>query len=212
VRLLLAPVDKAALSSTLAIPSTVKELSKNMSTPTNVKSEDEWDKIVSSSAIVIADCRSTIHTPEEHLSPADQPALLVHADWCAPCKQIAPIFEKLSTQFSETDKVTFCKVDVERLRVISMAHDVRVMPTFLVLKDGGEIYRVSGADPQRLTAAVEWAIDPKEAKAKGLVEPAFGTDSLFSTASILAVIAAFIAIWLITLFSVKGFVDYFLVE
>jgi thioredoxin 1 len=66
-----------------------------------------------------------------------------HAEWCGPCKRIAPTIERLSTEWVD---VKFYKVDVDELRDTSDEQNVQSMPTFILYKDGQEVSRVSGAN------------------------------------------------------------------
>jgi thioredoxin 1 len=83
---------------------------------------------------------------------------LVHAEWCGPCKQIAPTFEALSTKFSKPNRITFVKVNVDNQKDIAQQYGVRAMPTFKILKNGSVIDTIQGANPPALTAAVEKAV------------------------------------------------------
>jgi len=56
------------------------------------------------------------------------------AEWCGPCKMIAPILEELAGENSETFKVG--KVNVDDNRQTAMQYGVRSIPTLLVFKDG----------------------------------------------------------------------------
>lgn len=84
--------------------------------------------------------------------------MAVYADWCGPCKMIAPTFESLATKFSKPGKITFCKVNTDNQQSIASAHGVRAMPTFLIFKSGSVIETIQGANPPALTAAVEKAV------------------------------------------------------
>ncbi|KAI1120496.1 thioredoxin-like protein [Nemania abortiva] len=108
-----------------------------MSGTVNIASSGEWQRILSSSTIVITD---------------------FYADWCGPCKMIAPTFESLSTKYSKPGKITFCKVNVDNHQSIAQSHGVSAMPTFLVFKSGSVIETIRGANPPALTAAVEKAV------------------------------------------------------
>lgn len=81
--------------------------------------------------------------------------LIVYANWCQPCKQIAPVYEKLSQGASIEKVVTFTKVDTEAQKQIAEAYQVRALPTFLLLRDGKEIDKVQGADPRKLETMVK---------------------------------------------------------
>ncbi|KAI1493365.1 thioredoxin-domain-containing protein [Biscogniauxia mediterranea] len=103
----------------------------------NISSSNEWQRILRSSTIVVAD---------------------FYADWCGPCKMIAPTFESLSTKFSKPGKITFCKVNTDNQQDIAQSHGVRAMPTFLIFKSGSVIETIQGANPPALTSAVEKAV------------------------------------------------------
>lgn len=83
---------------------------------------------------------------------------IVYADWCGPCKQIAPTFEALSTKFSKPNRITFAKVNVDNQKEIAQMYSVRAMPTFKILRNGSVIETIQGANPPALTAAVEKAV------------------------------------------------------
>ncbi|KAH9895351.1 thioredoxin-like protein [Xylariomycetidae sp. FL2044] len=108
-----------------------------MGATVNISSSNEWSRILNSSTIVVTD---------------------FYADWCGPCKMIAPTFESLSTKFSKPGKITFCKVNVDNQQSIAQSHGVRAMPTFLIFQNGSVIETIQGANPPTLTSAVEKAV------------------------------------------------------
>ena len=73
------------------------------------------------------------------------------AAWCGPCKQIAPVFERLALQHPA---VHFLKVDVDQVQEVAAAENVRSMPTFKVYRHGVKVEEFSGADPNKLSAVV----------------------------------------------------------
>ncbi|KJH40481.1 thioredoxin [Dictyocaulus viviparus] len=73
------------------------------------------------------------------------------ADWCGPCRFIAPLFEQFSGRFSNA---TFLKVNVDYSPDISQHYDVRAMPTFILIKKGREMERIQGANPDALEQAI----------------------------------------------------------
>ncbi|GAP88035.1 putative thioredoxin-like protein [Rosellinia necatrix] len=117
-----------------------------MSATVNIASSSEWQRILGSSTIVIAD---------------------FYADWCGPCKMIAPTFESLSTKYSKPGKITFCKVNVDNHQPIAQSHGVSAMPTFLVFKSGAVIETIRGANRPALTTAVDNAVKLAGAAAPG---------------------------------------------
>ncbi|KAK4033507.1 thioredoxin-like protein [Parachaetomium inaequale] len=105
--------------------------------PTSITSPAQWRQTLSSHAIVIAD---------------------FYADWCGPCKMIAPTFESLATKYAKPNRIAFCKVDVDIQGEVAQQYGVRAMPTFLVLRNGSVIDTIQGANPPALTAAVDKAV------------------------------------------------------
>ncbi|KAF2503015.1 thioredoxin-domain-containing protein, partial [Lophium mytilinum] len=80
-----------------------------------------------------------------------------HADWCGPCKAIAPVFDKLATAEAKPGRVAFCKVDVDAQQDVAQKYSVSAMPTFLIFKSGSVVDTIRGANPPALTAAVRKA-------------------------------------------------------
>ncbi|KAH7083903.1 thioredoxin [Paraphoma chrysanthemicola] len=80
-----------------------------------------------------------------------------YATWCPPCKQIAPIYNQLSTQHTSTGKFAFVKVNVDEQGELAAQYGVTAMPTFLIFKDGKQIEGIRGADVRALKSVVERA-------------------------------------------------------
>ena len=68
------------------------------------------------------------------------------ADWCGPCKMVAPIVDELAEEFD--GKVKFAKVDVDTNPQTSLSFGIRSIPSLLVFKDGKVIDQVVGAVPK----------------------------------------------------------------
>ena len=68
------------------------------------------------------------------------------AEWCGPCKMIAPILEELADENSDAFKVG--KVNVDDNRQTAMQYGVRSIPTLLVFKDGKVAGQIVGAMPK----------------------------------------------------------------
>jgi thioredoxin 1 len=64
-----------------------------------------------------------------------------YADWCGPCKKIAPEFERLAKIYSS---VAFLKVDVDAFEDLCTRYNVSAMPTFIVFQKGVEEARFLG--------------------------------------------------------------------
>jgi thioredoxin 1 len=64
------------------------------------------------------------------------------ADWCAPCKMMAPVLNDVAEQLPEGSSVG--KVNVDKARIISGKYNIRSIPTLILFKDGKEINRFVG--------------------------------------------------------------------
>ncbi|KAL6938643.1 hypothetical protein ACO0OL_001191 [Hanseniaspora opuntiae] len=100
---------------------------------------------------------SSINTPAEFesqvLKAQDGKVKIVdfYATWCGPCKAIAPMIEKWSTnQYAEAN-VDFFKVDVDAVET----QEVSAMPTFIIFKDGQKVDQVIGADLRGLKTKLD---------------------------------------------------------
>jgi thioredoxin 1 len=68
------------------------------------------------------------------------------AEWCIPCKAIAPVMEELAIEYA--GKVAFFKLDTDSNRGTSQKYMVRSIPTLLFFKDGKVVDTVIGAVPK----------------------------------------------------------------
>ncbi|KAK8223145.1 thioredoxin-like protein [Phyllosticta capitalensis] len=80
-----------------------------------------------------------------------------YADWCGPCKAIAPIYDALATAHAAAGRLAFVKVDVDAQQGIARKYGVNAMPTFLILTPTSTITTIRGADAAALRAAVSRA-------------------------------------------------------
>jgi len=97
----------------------------------HVSSVDEFNTLISSNRAVVVD---------------------FYADWCPPCRMIAPKFEELAT--THTD-IMFVKINSDEHQDIASQQEVQVLPTFQFFKDGKKIAEIHGANLDGLKQNLE---------------------------------------------------------
>ena len=93
-------------------------------------SKGEFDSAISTNLLVVVD---------------------FHAQWCPPCKMIAPKYVELAAQ---TEGVSFFKVDVDQNSEAAEASGITAMPTFQFFKNGIKVDEMRGADIEGLKSKV----------------------------------------------------------
>ncbi|KAK3994335.1 Thioredoxin [Cladorrhinum sp. PSN332] len=105
----------------------------------HITSHAEFDQLLKSTRYVITD---------------------FYADWCGPCKQIAPHYVKMASTFSIPGFLAFAKVNVDNVQSVAVKYGVSAMPTFLFFKDGNQVAvngqaMIQGANLPGLNQAAE---------------------------------------------------------
>ncbi|MCK5780975.1 MAG: thioredoxin [Flavobacteriales bacterium] len=86
-------------------------------------------------------------TKQEWDFQGELPAIVdFYADWCGPCKQVAPVLEELSDQFA--GKINIYKVDTEVEQELSSVFGIRSIPSILFIPKEGQPMMQPGALPK----------------------------------------------------------------
>lgn len=84
---------------------------------------------------------------EQQVVQADQPTLVdFWAEWCGPCKMIAPVLDELADEYD--GQVQFVKLNVDENPSTAMKFGVRGIPTLLLFKGGQPVDQIVGAVPK----------------------------------------------------------------
>lgn len=65
-----------------------------------------------------------------------------YADWCAPCRMLAPILDRVVTDLEGMARVS--KIDIDKSQKIANSHRVTSVPTMILFKEGKEVNRLVG--------------------------------------------------------------------
>ena len=74
------------------------------------------------------------------------------AKWCAPCKKIAPFYERIANIYLTS---IFLYVDVDKFRAISTRYNIKSVPTFIVCRNNRHLELMKGADANKLYELVK---------------------------------------------------------
>lgn len=89
----------------------------------------------------------TINNFEQEVLQSDKPVMVdFYADWCGPCKMIAPVVDEIATGMAATLKV--CKINIDQAPDIARKYSVMSIPTLVFIKNREYVSKIIGAKPK----------------------------------------------------------------
>jgi thioredoxin 1 len=100
----------------------------------------------------------TDSTFEDEVLKSEMPVLVDYwAEWCGPCRMIAPILEEIAKEYS--GKLVIAKMDVDQNQLTPQKYAVRGIPTLMIFKNGDVIgTKVGAASKTQLSAFIDSTI------------------------------------------------------
>lgn len=92
---------------------------------------------------------------EEEVAQSDKPVLVDYwADWCSPCKMIAPILDEIAAEYE--GQVKIAKLNIDENPSTPLKYGIRGIPTFILFKNGNvEATKVGAVSKSQLTAFID---------------------------------------------------------
>lgn len=76
-----------------------------------------------------------------------------YADWCAPCKMVAPLVDEIAHE--KVGRMLVAKIDTDQAQDVATKYGIRSIPTLIVFRDGEEVERSLGFEPDKVRALVD---------------------------------------------------------
>ena len=103
-------------------------------------------------------CHASDESFEQEVLKCEQPVLVDYwAEWCGPCKMIAPILDEIAREYS--DKLKVVKVNIDNNRATPQRYGIRGIPTLMIFKNGSvEATHVGALSKTQLSAFINQSI------------------------------------------------------
>ena len=94
---------------------------------------------------------------ERTVLQAELPVLVdFYADWCAPCKMVAPLMDEIA--HTKIGRMLVVKIDTDHAPEVALKYEIRSIPTLILFEKGTEVERSIGFEPERVRALIDQAV------------------------------------------------------